>query len=113
MTDKELDELSSRAREDGQRLFAVAGMLHKIALAGIILLGIMGAIGGMALIANGGAQVIGGLLAFAITALVCWLIYLGVTLATSISRVLVHSMFCMLSTCETLLGRTSADAGAP
>ena len=109
MTDKELDELSSRAREDGQRLFAVAGMLHKIALAGIILLGLMGAIGGMALIANGG----GGLLAFAVTALVCWLIYLGVTLATSISRVLVHSMFCMLSTCETLRGRTSADAGAP
>jgi len=102
MNDKELEELSSRAREDGQRLFATASTLNKIGLTGVSILGIIGFIGGIALMSNGGAQVIGGLLAFAVTAFVCWLIYLGVVLSTSLSRVLVHSMFCMLSTCETL-----------
>ncbi len=102
MNDKELDEISSRAREDGQRLFAVANTIHTIGMAGIILIGITGAFGGIALMSNGGAQVIGGLLTFAATALVCWLLYLGVALSTSLARVLVHSMFCMLSSCETL-----------
>ncbi len=102
MTDKELEELSSRAREDGQRLFAVSNTLHRIGLVGITLLGIAGAIGGMALMSKGGGQVMGGFLTLAVTAVVCWLVYLGVALSTSLSRVLVHSMFCMLSTCETL-----------
>jgi hypothetical protein len=102
VTDKELEELSSRAREDGQRLFAVSNTLHRIGLVGITLLGIAGAIGGMALMSKGGGQVMGGFLTLAVTAVVCWLVYLGVALSTSLSRVLVHSMFCMLSTCETL-----------
>lgn len=40
---------------------------------------------------NGGAQVIGGMFALAVTAIACWLIYLGVAMSTSLARVLVHS----------------------
>ena len=102
MNNKELEELSNRARQDGQRLFATATTLNKIGLAGVAILGSVGFIGGLALMSNGGAQVIGGLLTFAVTAFLCSLIYLGVVLSTSLSRVLVHSMFCMLSTSEAL-----------
>ena len=106
MNDLEFMELSKRSRGDGQQLFAIANTIHTIGLVGVAVLGVVGLIGGMALIFKGDGLFIAGMFTLAITAFICWLTYLAIALSTSLARVFVHSMFCMLSTCETL--RTNA-----
>lgn len=100
MNDQEFQELSNRAREDGRRLFAVTETLHKLGLIGPGAIALLGIIGGLAAISNAGIGA--GLFVFLITGFVCWVIYLGLVLATSISKVFVHSLFCMLGTLESM-----------
>lgn len=100
MKSEELIELSKLAREDGRRLFTVTETLHKIGLIGPILIGILGLIGGFAAISNAGIGA--GLFVFTVTGLVCWLLYLGIILTTSLMKVIVHSMFCTLGALEAM-----------
>lgn len=105
MTDRELDELTSHARDDGQRLYATANVLHKVGLVAVAIVGLVGLILGLMLIGEGGKQLVAGLLVIAVTAIVCWLLHLFVALSTFAARVLVHSLFSSLGTCEYLYAR--------
>lgn len=100
MNNEEFQELSTRAREDGRRLFAVTEMLHKIGLIAPATFGFLGMIAGVAAISNVG--IFAGLIVFAVAGFITWLLYLGLVLTTSLSKVLVHSMFSVLATTEIL-----------
>jgi hypothetical protein len=98
MNNAELVELSKIAREDGRRLFAVTETVHKIALIGPILVGVLGLISGILAISN--ALIVAGLIIFIAAGLICWIMYLGIILTTLFMKVIVHSMFSTLGALE-------------
>ena len=104
MTNDELTELSSRARADGRRLFQIVETLHRIGMIVLALLLLGGGVIVITLLIKEDvliALAIAGVIGF-----ICWLMYLAVVLSTYLSKVLIHSMFCMPSTFERLSAET-------
>jgi hypothetical protein len=98
MNSTELNELSKLARHDGQRLFEVAETLNKLGLVGIVILALAGVIAAWGATENAGLNA--GIFVIVITCLICWFLYLGLVLTTSLSKVFVHILFSTLATCE-------------
>jgi uncharacterized membrane protein len=108
MNNQEFVELSTLAREDGRRLFEVTETLHRLGLIGPLLILLVGVIGGFAAISNVGLGA--GLFVFTIAGFISWVLYLGLVLITSLSKVFVHSMFCMLGTLESMNKSNNNDS---
>jgi hypothetical protein len=98
MKEKEFQELSARARYDGQRLYAVTNVLHKIGLVVPVLLGLVGLLAGAAVLSEKGA--LPGVLIMSLSLLLSWVLYLILTMTSSLCKVAVHGLFCLLAEVE-------------
>jgi hypothetical protein len=98
MKEKEFQELSTRARYDGQRLYAVTNALHKIGLVVPVILGLVGVLGGAAVLSEKG--VLAGAVIISLSLLLSWVLYLTLTMTSSLCKVAVHGLFCLLAQVE-------------
>lgn len=105
MNSSDLQELSKIARQDGQRLFEVSETLNRLGLVGIVIFGLAGLI--LAWGATENANISAGIFVILITGLLCWFLYLGLIVTTSLTKVFVHTLFSTLATCEQLNSNVS------
>lgn len=95
---EDVKTLSTKAREDGQRLFGVCEVMYIIAMVGTVLFGLIGLSGAMIAAIN-----INGWLGVAIavfTFIFCLLSYMVAVLSTHLGKVAVHTSFASVGLLE-------------
>ena len=99
ITEKEVNELVVKAKEDGARLYSAADTIYNIMTGLNWLLGIVGIMLSIYAMSTFGA---GGVLGLIFTGLLCLISYISAVAATHIAKVLVHSLFANLAILEAL-----------
>jgi membrane-bound ClpP family serine protease len=95
MDKTEIDELVTKSRTDGARLYQVSDWLYKLLVVLTALVGLLGLVLSFVAAGSGGpVALVGGLVA---TCIVVLLLYSAAVLSTHLSKVLVHLLFVSLA----------------
>lgn len=93
----EMASLSTKAREDGKRLFGVCDFLYKLAIFGVWVIAILGGCTSLYAFSHSAYLALGVAL---ITAAVCFINYMIAVLTTHVAKVLVHTSFATVGLLE-------------
>jgi hypothetical protein len=100
MTPEDIKSLSTKSREDGKRLFGVCDFIYKLAMVGVWLIGIVGALASVSLIIKDSLWP--GIGLAIIVFIICFANYMLAVLTTHVAKVLVHTSFANIAILEHL-----------
>lgn len=98
MERSDLQELLTKGKEDGSKLYSAADSLHKLTVKVIITFEVLGLIAGLATMQNAGFVV--GVVVFVLVSVLCVLLYAFATAINNTSKMLAHILFANLAAIE-------------
>lgn len=101
MNKTDFSTLARRTREDGNHLFGVCDLIHKISMVFLVIFGGLGAIASLAAMSLSFPM---GMAMAIVVALMCFLVYVVEVLATNVTKVMVHNSFATLGLLEHFVG---------
>ena len=109
MNKSDFSKLVRRTREDGNRLFGVCELIHKIYNVFLIIIGGLGTIASLAAMSLSFPM---GMAMAIVVAVICFFIYVIAVLLTHVAKVMVHNSFATLGLLEHFVGSTLENSSS-